>query len=467
MQHERVKDTKRRHHEYDERGHSKNSRSASKGRIRENKSKRRKKTWPPHFPDDANSYVFDARSGFFYDAMSDFFYDPKTKLYYGNEKKTYYEYCNEEDVSPRFREVDQQKKESLLNTAAGMMDVAGQTGGGMGGSKLESSGQDLVVQALQGGTSNRKKIDFKNKIAICLKKKPSGGKSGLSSSMSSKPTVASVDDSSNTMASLPSSHLQKKHKADMEKWSQRGKQTREPSDNAGKDISVTGNPSDENESVRCVTAIGNVENTSEGKNSKPKIKVKTTVCGKPICVLCKRKFSDIDKLRQHEKLSSLHKKNLAKKKLQRKNIEENNTTATPIEINNSAEYRDRAKERRRMLNQTSSSTVPNLLSVAAITEGPSLTKARVVTTTETVTPGKILGESNIGNQLLQKLGWKKGSSLGRTGAMDNNPDNIITTDGVTVMGDSSAVTNKLKEDWERIESLAGGGSSRSRSRKFG
>ena len=39
-------------------------------------------------------------------------------------------------------------------------------------------------------------------------------------------------------------------------------------------------------------------------------KVKTTVKGEPICVLCKRKFPNLAKLRLHEQGSELHKTNL-------------------------------------------------------------------------------------------------------------------------------------------------------------
>merc|ERR1712127_905371 len=90
----------------------------------------------------------------------------------------------------------------------------------------------------------------------------------------------------------------------------------------------------------------------------------------------------------------------------------------------STEYRDRAKERRSMhgIENTSSTGAADahLQVVADIADmGPSLEKARTVLTTETVAPDQTLDESNIGNKLLQKLGWKKGNSLGRSDKVSN------------------------------------------------
>ena len=79
--------------------------------------------------------------------------------------------------------------------------------------------------------------------------------------------------------------------------------------------------------------------------------------------------------------------------------------------------------------------------------GPSLEKARTVTTTETVAPDANLGATNVGNKLLQKLGWKNGESLGR------RPDEN-TGSGPSLVGKEHTLV-KLKQDWERIENLSG------------
>lgn len=128
-------------------------------------------------------------------------------------------------------------------------------------------------------------------------------------------------------------------------------------------------------------------------------------------------------MRQHEKHSALHKQNVEKKlKLEEKN----------------AEYRDRASERRTMYEVDT--VVPvSTIDQSIVDMGPSLDKARAVTKTETVAPKDTLGENNIGNQMLVKMGWKPKS------------DNVGPSS--EHMEDKLA---KLKQDWERIESLSGG-----------
>ena len=101
----------------------------------------------------------------------------------------------------------------------------------------------------------------------------------------------------------------KVHKADIEKWNAISKHTGE---------------------------------NEEGKTQNTKIR--RTVHGKPICMLCRRKFEtclfvccadESSNLRQHETVSALHKHILAKRKKVTSKSKEN-------------DYRDRATERRKM-----------------------------------------------------------------------------------------------------------------------
>jgi len=128
-----------------------------------------------------------------------------------------------------------------------------------------------------------------------------------------------------------------------------------------------------------------------------------TKAGKPICPWCRRKFKDVSHLQRHQDQSERHKVNVAKWKEQQRIKKE---------------YRDRAWERRRLHE-------PEVAPVSLPFLEPSVVAAEI-------RPQDILGEENIGNQMLQKLGWKSGKSLGRTGE----------------------ATNHLEKDWERIESMA-------------
>jgi len=282
--------------------------------------------------------------------LATFFYDPKLKLYYGNEKQKYYEYCGESGARPPFREVDNQNQDSSATNNA----VGGENGA-LAGDKVTLSGQDLIVQALQGGAASHgnMKKDEKKKIAICLKTKTSGGKNNAKSIMNKDKTNA-------TSTLLASSRTEKKHNADIEKWVKRGKEAQDSSDTT----KVNDRASED-----AITPADTCKKVST--------EVKTTTSGKPICLLCRRKFADIKKLRQHEKLSALHKENLLKQKKKTEQSDKITNKANTSDIT-STEYRDRAKERRSMygVETLSSVTSPSILNVES---GPSLTNARVVT----------------------------------------------------------------------------------------
>jgi hypothetical protein len=154
-------------------------------------------------------------------------------------------------------------------------------------------------------------------------------------------------------------------------------------------------------------------------------KISRTAKGEPICTLCQRKFPTVDKLFYHEKVSELHKANLAKQVV----TEEQNVAvvqkAPPVATTKPAAYVDRAQHRRILHG-------PETPVTAAPT--PPSTAAAVVVKNTTVDPKDTLNESNIGNKLLQKLGWQQGKALGR--------------------GRSTAAA-EVQQDWERIERLAG------------
>jgi len=146
--------------------------------------------------------------------------------------------------------------------------------------------------------------------------------------------------------------------------------------------------------------------------------------GKPVCLLCKRKFVNLKKLDQHEERSSLHKLNLLKYS-ERVNITEDKAEA---------HYRDRALERRVLHGPEENGL--------AMRTCPADDTSQDFIIPE---PEENLGENNVGNQILQKLGWKTGSNLGRNPKLDNS-DMI------------------LKREWEQIETLAKSGCKKARTK---
>lgn len=150
-------------------------------------------------------------------------------------------------------------------------------------------------------------------------------------------------------------------------------------------------------------------------------KIKKTAKGEPICSLCQRKFATLEKLFYHEKVSELHKSNLSKQTVARKASAE---AANEKEKQETNAYVDRAEQRRLLHGPEPSSLAPN--ATAALEEAP-------VEAPTPVDPKETLNDKNIGNQMLQKLGWQQGKGLGRR---------------------SAESANELEQDWDRIERLA-------------
>ena len=396
--------------------------------LRDQFNKRQKEQrrgeWPPSFDTEGASFLFDSRSGMFYHPPSDFFYDPKTKLYYSNKKTQYFRFVGGDDST----EIPFLPLESGGGGGGIEAAVAAREGGG---SITEGEIATESSKSAAGSDSEQKS----KMIAISLKTKAPFNPSSKSlnevaatekQNMAARSLTADTTPLLPPYSVVPQSH--KKHEEDMNKWSGRIKE------------------------------LYNNETVSSAENPDPSSaprELKTTSRGQPICLLCRRKFASVEKLDQHEKLSALHKENLAKKasvalaadadKSSKQNEEE------------ASSYRDRSKERRMMYGDDllaySHSLGPSSRAEAILAQvdGRSRTATTAEMTKEIIRPEDTLGNTNVGNNLLQKLGWKSGDTLGRK--QDGESDDAKPKGG-------RDAASSLKSDWERIESLAQGGGGR-------
>lgn len=182
----------------------------------------------------------------------------------------------------------------------------------------------------------------------------------------------------------------------------------------------------------------------DGKRDSPKA-VPTTAKGEPICLLCRRRFPSLEKLRYHETASALHKENLAQATASAAPEKDTPTNASSDAAESAATYVDRAEQRRQMHQYTNPEGQP---------VANSLFPVEVSTAThESVDSTRNLDESNIGHQMLQKLGWKTGDGLGR----------VLNAEA----GVSLDVPSTLEQDWDRIEALATSAPSRSNRKGIG
>eukprot|EP00049_Salpingoeca_infusionum_P025443 m.19324 g.19324 ORF g.19324 m.19324 type:complete len:782 (+) comp8017_c0_seq2:94-2439(+) len=127
---------------------------------------------------------------------------------------------------------------------------------------------------------------------------------------------------------------------------------------------------------------------------------------KLICRLCKRKLGDADKLEKHVSVSKVHLDAVAKARQALLEPLSELEKAKLMELENAPVYRDRAAERRKRYGQ------PNRPA-----QSTSFRRHTAPTTTSTAyeQPTKDgIKEDNVGNKLLQKMGWKAGEGLGKS-----------------------------------------------------
>ena len=137
------------------------------------------------------------------------------------------------------------------------------------------------------------------------------------------------------------------------------------------------------------------------------------------CLLCKRAFQSLEILNKHLKMSNLHKENLQKYNLSKGlggdtggSSSNNGSGAYAAASGSNLSYRDRAKERRLKYGE-SDPPPPNRSRERFEKEIQKHTIAIQAQTSNKLASTPI-GENNVGNRLLQKMGWSEGQGLGRS-----------------------------------------------------
>jgi len=329
-------------------------------------------------------------SAFTFDARSAMFYEPLSDFFYDPKSKLYY--GNKKCAYYRH---DEQKKPPFVEvqklTTKEIEDHQREDTGGVAQEKLMLRTSKLV--------SSKPKIEIKFKT----KKVKS---SSLSSSGTDQPATVSVV-----------SKVKQEQIANIGKWKDKQAELKK----------------------------------DEGL-SKPKIRITTK--GEPICMICKRKFPNLAKLRLHERGSELHKKNLLRfQENKKKPAQETEADAvgtkrklseTPastgvaydgqlhlLETGTSQVYTDRAEKRRQF--HGVDLCAPALPSLLRQLDTEADTKDDFPTATNV--PGNdLLNENNIGLQMFNKINGNKNSN--------SNRRSVDTTN------------DHLRKEWARIEAMA-------------
>jgi hypothetical protein len=134
-------------------------------------------------------------------------------------------------------------------------------------------------------------------------------------------------------------------------------------------------------------------------DSRPAVAVVAASSGQ-VCRLCKRQFASAEMLLRHEQESKLHAENLAKQRTR---------------MAASHQYRDRAEERREQFGSVADH-LPARQSPGERSQGihalDSTTNAAAIAP---VVVAPLFDDSNPGNQMLRKMGWREGHGLGKAG----------------------------------------------------
>jgi hypothetical protein len=390
------------------------------GRRRQRKHKQSSSTaaappsWPPCFDTHGSSYVLDARSSLFYEPLSDFFYNPQCRFYYGNRSRLYYRY--NPDLAPPFEAVDAPLETDSVQHKTNLTTATSVTGA----NKKARISIQLTTTSFE---SKKKK----------LKKDEAHRSDTDPSTLATTLAAPSVRD--------------KQHVADIEKWSVRQKELQQSVKNISPSSKSRDSTTNMNQiptvPVASTIVIPPTASLMTTSNSSSTTAIHRTKQGEPICLLCRRKFPSVEKLRQHEEVSALHRENLEKKaqQEQKQALERADSQGSGSHADQqSAIYVDRAQLRRDLYgpDETPWIVTPSVQNTTGLSTGL-LTDP--VTTLSSDQPISNLGAiSNIGKRLLEKQGWKEGASL-----LPSDQNNTA---------ESRDQREALSKEWERIEALS-------------
>ncbi|XP_061584544.1 RNA-binding protein 5-like [Cololabis saira] len=316
---------------------------------------------------DTSEYQYDEVSGYYYDPKTGFYYDPNSQYYYNCETQQYFYWDSE--------------KQTYV-PAPNVSD-----------SSADSTACSSTTAATSSKEPKDKKEKYKNKSAQqiakdmerwakSLNKQKEVCKGNLQSTGLSK-----EEDRKESAAADAAFSLFEKKVGRFEMTSLTGEHFRltEQEISLKSDVVAAYNGESDPEE-------GGIERAAEEDG-------KMTDWKRMVCLLCRRQFPTKEALLRHQQLSDLHKQNLVihrQSRLSEAELEELERNETELK------YRDRAAERREKY---------------GIPEPPAAKKKFCQPPTPVVNyeqPTKDgLTSDNIGNKMLQAMGWKEGKGLGR------------------------------------------------------
>uniref|UniRef100_A0A7N6BLD7 RNA binding motif protein 5 n=1 Tax=Anabas testudineus TaxID=64144 RepID=A0A7N6BLD7_ANATE len=315
------------------------------------------------FVPDTSTYQYDESSGYYYDPQTGLYYDPNTQYYYNSQTQQYLYWDNEK----------QTYVPASADTNAGQNENSATAGG-----KEPKEGKEKKEKP-KSKTAQQIAKDME-RWAKSLNKQKENFKGSFQPISQEERKEAAAADAGYTLFEKRAGGLDR-----LIPELSRVHEEEPPTSSCGLVAAYSGDSDPEEGGAEPDGGEGDQDKLTDWK--------------KLACLLCRRQFPNKESLIRHQQLSDLHKKNLEvlrRSKMSEAELEELERKETELK------YRDRAAERREKY---------------GIPEPPAPKKKKFSQPTPVINyeqPTKDgLSSDNIGNKMLQAMGWKEGKGLGR------------------------------------------------------
>ncbi|XP_047298511.1 RNA-binding protein 10 isoform X8 [Homo sapiens] len=312
---------------------------------------------------DVSTYQYDETSGYYYDPQTGLYYDPNSQYYYNAQSQQYLYWDGERRTYvPALEQSADGHKETGAPSKEGKEKKEKH--------KTKTAQQIAKDMERWARSLNKQKENFKNSFQP------------ISSLRDDERRESATADAGYAILEKKGALAERQHTSmDLPKLASDDR----PSPPRGLVAAYSGESDSEEEQER----------------GGPEREEKLTDWQKLACLLCRRQFPSKEALIRHQQLSGLHKQNLEIHR--RAHLSENELEALEKNDMEQMKYRDRAAERREKY---------------GIPEPPEPKRRKYggisTASVDFEQPTRDgLGSDNIGSRMLQAMGWKEGSGLGR------------------------------------------------------
>ena len=347
---------------------------------------------------DISLYQYDESSGYYYDQNTSLYYDANSQYYYNNEIGSYL-YWDQDNMTYQLASSAQANEASTSSTVTVAQAAPSTSTASVVAPPVQTEEEPVVkVKDEEKKESKRpERKDDKVKVAKKIVKDMEKWAKQLNQKkdmMALAPMVQPRDDE-------PVINVKPQGMSRVGGYADVGFSILENKDRTKVSLDMNAGSSIPN---KLVSSYGS-DSDNEANEQTNEINEKDYVdFDKLTCLLCKRAFQSQEILNKHLKMSNLHKENLAKYNVSRDDMVDNG--------NGSMVYRDRAKERR--LKYGECDPPPVNKSRERFEKEYQKHNATLQKQKSNNLASQPIGENNVGNRLLQKMGWTEGQGLGRS-----------------------------------------------------